>query len=100
MTFWYTTVLPALRQLELNQGVQRAFVVEDTCLLAAGDTAWVRDLGYALHNVPTAAWGEGPAGKWVAPGPEAALWRRVAAELPEEGALLAAVQALGRGGRR
>ena len=38
MMFWYTTVLSALRQLELSHGVQRAFVVEGTCLLAAGVT--------------------------------------------------------------
>ena len=31
-------LLPALRQLELRQGLQSAFVVEDTCLLAASVT--------------------------------------------------------------
>jgi hypothetical protein len=36
MMFWYTTVLPALLVLENTKSISRAFVVEDTCLLAPG----------------------------------------------------------------
>ncbi len=39
MMFWYTTVLPALVFLETHHGITRAFVVEDTCLLAPGVTS-------------------------------------------------------------
>jgi hypothetical protein len=38
MMFWYATVLPALLFLETHHGIKRAFVVEDTCLLAPGVT--------------------------------------------------------------
>jgi hypothetical protein len=47
MMLWYTTVLPALKQLELSHDVQRAFVVEDTCLLAQ----WCRELTIVLANM-------------------------------------------------
>jgi hypothetical protein len=47
MRLWYTTVLPALKQLELSHDVQRAFVVEDTCLLAQ----WCRELTIVLANM-------------------------------------------------
>ena len=38
MMFWYSTVLPALKMLNSEWGVEEAFVLEDTCLLASGVT--------------------------------------------------------------
>jgi hypothetical protein len=57
MMFWYTTVLPALRPLELTQSMQSAFVVEDTCLLAAGVTLEV--LAAETQGWPASLFGYG-----------------------------------------
>ena len=36
MMFWCSTVVPALKALHRRHGVRRAFVFEDTCVLAPG----------------------------------------------------------------
>ena len=57
MMFWYTTVLPALLALELESGVQGAFVFEDTCLLAGNVTySVVRE---ETRSTPAAVFGYG-----------------------------------------
>ena len=57
MFCWYTTVLPAMEELFLSRKVQRAFVVEDTCLLAAGVTCDIVDA--ATNDWPATLFGYG-----------------------------------------
>lgn len=38
MTFSYTTVLPALRLMDMHHGVKKVFVCEDTCIMTPGAT--------------------------------------------------------------
>ena len=57
MMFWYTTVLPALLQLEINHGIYRAFVVEDTCLLAPG--IFYHDIEFATRTWRASLFGYG-----------------------------------------